>query len=377
MNYIIVSSHGEYVSKLLLACKDDAEIRVLTADQAVANKIVITAKDKIYFSSDTIFNKIKFILDEDKIVIIEELRNKYEFRKKIAPLFPDFYFEKINLAALTKCKLDFDLHERYFIKPLTGFMGGCARVVERNTDLPKLVAAIENELLKFSQLYPNLFANEFLIEQYIGDLDEYAVDMFYDASGKPVIINIYCHPVARRVEYLQMLYYTSKQIFDQYHEKVRHFFNDFNQDLAVKSFPIHAEFRLNKEGDLIPIEFNPGRFGGMGLADLTYYAFNFHPVKAYFADTKPNWQEILAVNSNRIFCWVLAYNAADRDLKKYAPNHEKFKKMLPHSANLLNYQELNYQTNPAFAIVYLSLTDEKDLQEILQLEFNDCFDPKI
>jgi ATP-grasp domain len=46
-------------------------------------------------------------------------------------------------------------------------------------------------------------------------------------------------------------------------------------------FPIHAELKLMK-GELFPIEFNPMRFGGLGLGDLSYYAFGINPYKYYF-----------------------------------------------------------------------------------------------
>ncbi|EKE01106.1 MAG: hypothetical protein ACD_21C00212G0002 [uncultured bacterium] len=40
------------------------------------------------------------------------------------------------------------------------------------------------------------------------------------------------------------------------------------------------------------IEVNSCRFGGMGLVDLTYHAFGFNPIKAYFDNFSSNWEEI-------------------------------------------------------------------------------------
>ena len=72
--------------------------------------------------------------------------------------------------------------------------------------------------------------------------------------------------------------------------------------------------------------------------------------------------------------WVLGYNSADYSIEKYAPSHEKFKAMFPGTSDLLAYKKLDYRNNPAFAIAYLVTNNKLDLEKILQIEFNECFE---
>ena len=136
---------------------------------------------------------------------------------------------------------------------------------------------------------------------------------------------------------------------------------------------MHVESKLNKENHLVPIEFNAYRFGGMGLSDLTYYAFNFDPMSAYFNNQHPHWPSIWEFKKEDYFCWILGYNAADCDLTKYSPSHTKFRELLPKKSQLLAYKQLNYQKMPAFALAYLCTKDKSNLKHILNIEFNDCF----
>ena len=129
-------------------------------------------------------------------------------------------------------------------------MAGGARIITQRDDLVELKKAIQNELESFSALYPNIFSKEVLIEEYIGDGNEYAVDMYYGEDGKPRIINIYNHPTSKRPEYLQVLYYTSKASFDNYSESFYQFFENFNKKGHITSFPIHAEFKQNAKGEI-------------------------------------------------------------------------------------------------------------------------------
>lgn len=369
MKYIFVAKNGDYISDLVLSLQKNDDIKIIFAEELRLNKI--KGSDKFYIPSDTVYPLVRQCIDIKRQKAIDVFRNKYEFRMEIANLFPAFTFAKISLSELENYSFNDD--ESYIVKPVVGFMGAGARVINKTSNLQKISIEIEDELKKFSNLYPNIFSNEIIIEQYVDGCDEYAVDMYYNEKGKPVILNIYCHPAAKRHEYLQMLYYTNKTIFERFYQQLISFFEDLNQVNHVISFPIHAEFKMNRSQKLIPIEFNTCRFGGMGLADLTYYAFGFNPIKAFFDDFSPDWDSLWAKYPEENFCWVLGYNAADLDINAYRPSHEKFRKLLPISSKLLAYKKLDYTKSPGFALAYLSCKEKKDLEDIVNIEFNDCF----
>ena len=122
-----------------------------------------------------------------------------------------------------------------------------------------------------------------IIEQFL-EGDEYAVDMFYSEKGEPVITNITYHPLPKKAAYHHVLYYTSHQIFQQLYPQVESFFTRLNSILNLRTFPIHAEFKLEDGKALLPIELNPLRYGGFGLADLSYYAYDQCPYFSFFQD---------------------------------------------------------------------------------------------
>jgi hypothetical protein len=370
MKYIIRANQGDYTSKLLLELQKLADVKILVASELKEN---LLENDKVYLSSDTIYPLIRERFDLQRRNIIDNFRNKYNFRKNLAHLYPDFFYDKTNLNDLINYKFRFAHNAKFIAKPMIGFMGAAARVIRKDSDLQKIVQEMKEELAKFAQLYPNIFSTDVVIEEYIEGGDEYAVDMYYDEQGEPIIINIYCHPQAKRQEYLQMLYYTNKKVFDQYYLLVKDFFHVFNKKINIRSFPIHAEFKLDLNKNLVPIEFNPCRFGGMGLADLTYYAFGFHPVKAFFDNFSPDWNSIWNQHPEENFCWILGYNTADLDIKNAVPNHNKFKEMLPKPSKLLAYEKLDHLKSPGFALAYLSFKQESGIEDILSIEFNDCF----
>ena len=197
---------------------------------------------------------------------------------------------------------------------------------------------------------------------------EYAVDMFYNHIGEPIILNIYHHPIPCNNNYLNVLYYTNKDLFDKFYTKLIMIFEELNRSLSICNFPIHAEF-INQNDELIPVEMNPLRFGGYGLADLTYHAYQFNPFQAFVDDYKPKWSEIFKTRTDN-YGWILGYNGTDIDVKKYEPNVAMYKKYL---GDTLNYIEMDYTKNPVFSIAYIRRKSIEPLLDIINIDFNEFF----
>ncbi len=90
--------------------------------------------------------------------------------------------------------------------------------------------------------------------------------------------------------------------------------------------------------------------------------------------TGDDWKAFWNQHSKDLFCWAMGYNAAEKDIRNYRPNHDVFREMLPKGASVLDYIALDCKKMPAFAIVYLKTQNSEDLNQILSLEFNDCFE---
>jgi hypothetical protein len=173
---------------------------------------------------------------------------------------------------------------------------------------------LQSELEKNGSIFSEsvLSMDDFIVEQFI-DGEEYAVDMFYNASGEPCIVNIYHHPMPVNKAYLHMIYYSSKEVFDRIYEKAKSFFIELNKILNVTNFAIHSEFKLDNE-DLLPIEMNSMRFGGMGLGNLVYHSLNINPYTYFLNDAEPDWKSIWVEEEHSIYTFFIAYNAANKSM---------------------------------------------------------------
>ena len=369
MNYIITGN--TYNSKFIddLTKRDD--ITAMSGEELLGSDLTFSSEDKVYVPSET---SLSIVMErmEDKSYVdgINKLKNKYFCREVLSSLYPEFYFAKASLSEIATLDLQ---GKKVVIKPLKGFFGTGVRIAEPNCDLKKLAEGMKEEVQASAKFFPEsiLTQNEYIIEEYITG-DEYAVDMFFDEAGNPEIMNIYFHPEPMIAEYFHLMYYTNKEIFDNYLETFTHFFNELNKIMKLKSFPIHAEFKL-QDGIMVPIELNPMRYGGFGLSDLTFNSFQHQPITAYFDNSPANWDAIWEIRKENNYAWILGYNGKDVDINELPPNHDKFTAYLTANSSLIDYVKLDHKTNPVFALAYIYNKDLNKLKELLNTEFNSFF----
>jgi len=369
MNYIITGN--TYNSKFIgdLAKRDD--ITAMTGEELLQSHITFSTKDKVYVPSETSLSIVMERMEDKKYVEgINKLKNKYFCREVLASMYPDFYFAKASLAEIPS--LDFQ-GKKVVIKPLKGFFGTGVRTAEPNCDLTLLAEEMKQEVQANAKFFPEsiLTQDEFIIEEFLTG-DEYAVDMFFDQAGKPEITNIYFHPEPVIAEYFHLMYYTNKEIFDNYFETFINFFTELNKIMRLKSFPIHAEFKL-QDGIMVPIELNPMRYGGFGLSDLTFNSYQHQPISAYFDNIPADWNAIWEIRKDNNYAWILGYNGKDIDINEKLPDHAKFKDFLTQNSTLIDYVKLDHKTNPVFALAYIYNHDLDKLKELLATEFNSFF----
>ncbi len=379
MNYIITGKG--YISELVtkietegknkIKVKDEIKVKVISEEDFRNSELILKADDKVYAPTES---ALEIILErsEDPVFTnaVNMLKDKYKFRELMSNLYPDFFFAKTTINELENIKLDLD--KKYIIKPTKGFFGTAVKELTGETNISEITKEIRNEIKESSRYFPEsiLSKNELIIEQFV-DGEEYAVDMYFNENGKPEILNIYHHPLPERNEYFNVLYYTNKDIFNRFYDRLKAIFVELNQHLNIIDFPIHAEFKLEND-TLIPIEMNPLRYGGFGLADLAYHAFGFNPFDAFFNNFKPNWKQIWTERNENHFGWILGYNGTDIDVNTHEPDHETYREYL---GNILHYVEIDHKENPAFSIAYVKDNSSISLQRLLKTEFNDFFVP--
>jgi len=365
MNYVITGKG--YVSELVKQA--DSSVKILSEDEFRNSKLTLKAGDKIYAPTESALEIILDRSEDTKFTnAVNMLKDKYRFRELMKFIYPDFFFQKTTIDKLESIQLN--RSKKYIVKPTKGFFGTAVKELSEDTDIAEITKEIKGELKENTRYFSEsvLSKNELIIEQFV-EGEEYAVDMYFNKDGEPEILNIYHHPIPEKIDYFHILYYTNKSIFDKFYDKLKSIFIELNKHLKITSFPIHAEFKSENE-KLIPIEMNPLRYGGFGLADLTFHAFGFNPFQAYFKNFKPKWNEIWQTRNENIYGWVLGYNGSDIELENHRPDHDKFQNYL---GDVLHYVKIDQTKNPVFAIAYFMDTNPDSLQRILATEFNDFF----
>jgi len=123
--------------------------------------------------------------------------------------------------------------------------------------------------------------SKFIIEECI-EGDEFAIDAYYNPSGKPVILNILRHPFSSDTDVSDRVYYTSKEIIMEHLDTFRNTLESIGGIACLSSFPVHVEVRVDQYGKVIPIEFNPMRFAGWCVTDIAYSAYGINTYEYYF-----------------------------------------------------------------------------------------------
>ncbi|WP_223548607.1 ATP-grasp domain-containing protein [Aestuariivivens sp. NBU2969] len=316
-------------------------------------------------SEATLESILKNLSDEIKKSAIQSMKHKHLFRKLLQEDYPSLKYRHINFDEIVQLKIS----EKKVLKPVKGCFGTAVKIIDKNSDLKQTCNEIKKEISKNSSILSKtvLSQSEFIIEDFI-EGEEYAVDMFYDSKGNPHIVNIYYHPLPKHIEYLHMIYYTNKSIFEKIYSDAIAFFNKLSDKLELKNIALHSEFKHNQ--NLIPIEINAMRFGGMGLGNMIYHSLNVNPYLCFINEKSPDWNRLWKKYPNNNFVYFIAYNGSQVNKSKQQPN---LSKMESEFTKILNKTIFDYQSQLAFGVYTLDENFES-IQRLLQIDFNEYFE---
>ena len=237
---------------------------------------------------------------------VKILKDKAAFRRICQKIYPDFYYKEVELKALRSLDPD-TLPLPLVLKPSVGFLSVGVYIVRSKEEWQTALDDIDKNFAKQCAVFPDTVVKSemFVLEQFI-EGEEYAVDAYYDADGKPNIINIFHHIFKDETDVSDRLYCMSKQIFETNYPAFNQFCIDLNGVLQLRNFPMHVEFRVDKRtGRAIPIEVNPLRFAGMCLNDLTRHTCGLLPVQAFFEGTRPDYATMWNGIEEDVFSFVV------------------------------------------------------------------------
>ena len=345
--------------------------KILTIDEDEFIKRVKLSQIPLIFSnSENSINWIKKNLSfTDLPKKISIFKDKYEFRKIMKPYYPNYFFQKVNFAELEKLDVS-NLQFPFIIKPSVGFFSVGVYLVKNLEEWPNIIKFIQRDMNNINKIFPIevIDSSSFIIEENI-EGEEYAVDVYFNSNGKPVIMNILKHYFASPEDTSDRLYITSKKIIEQSREIFLETLEKISQATKIKNFPMHIEFRVDKNKKIGIIEANPMRFAGLCVTDLAYFAWGTNNYKLFFEQKAPDWNQILKDKEGKIFAMVVGNIPADinlRDIKSI--DYDKFAKKF---SKPLDIRKINYHEFPLFSIAFAEF-DEKNMTEMKEL-LNDDF----
>ncbi|MCF7929266.1 MAG: ATP-grasp domain-containing protein, partial [Spirochaetales bacterium] len=209
----------------------------------------------------------------------------------------------------------------------------------------------------------------FIIEQCI-EGEEFAVDAYFDREGRPVILNILKHLFSSGEDVSDRVYITSKEIMRVFYDKFFPVLEGIGRLTGAKRFPIHAEFRINPEGVVVPIEVNPMRFAGWCTTDIAFYAFGVNVYEYFFEQKKPDWEAILSRMDDKLYSIIVGDLPKGLDPGKVDVDYHRLLSAFEH---VLELRKINYRRHGVFAFVFTETRAEnrQELDAILQSDLTE------
>lgn len=300
---------------------------------------------------------------------IDLFKDKFRFREITTSLLPNFFYKKISVDELGFLNYN-TLPIRFVLKPVVGFFSMGVYTIESAEQLEIAVKKIKKEIKQVKDLFPKtvLNTNRFIIEEYL-EGEEFAFDAFFNAKGEAIVLGIMKHLFASSTDVSDRVYYTSKEIIEEYVPVFEDYLKQLGELIGLKNFPLHVEVRINEKGEIFPIEVNPLRFGAWCTsADLAFHAFGYNSIAHLLKQQKPDWKSILKGKENKRCSIVILNNSTS-----YSPQEIKsvdYDKILSLFKKPLELRKSDFNKHPHFGFLFVE-TDENNWNEIEEILMDD------
>lgn len=324
---------------------------------------------KVYSNSENSINWVlKNFSKSDLARLINVCKNKYEFRKQLKSIYPNFFFTEIALNDLATIDIS-DFPSQFIIKPSIGFLSMGVHKVSSHNEWKNVVKEILSEVDMFAKNFPKdvLSSSSFIVEEIIQG-EEFAIDAYFDKERKPIVLNIFQHPFVSEDDVSDRAYVSSGKVIHENLEIFEKMLGEIGKTLNIKNFPMHIEVIKNSDGIIIPVEINPMRFAGWCTTDLAYYAYGINIYEYFNNDLKPDWDKILADKKDKIYYFAMAETPNDIDKTKISFDYEALEKSF---YKVLDFRKIDYREKPLFAVIFGEAENKDEITKILELDVHD------
>ncbi len=342
----------------------------LLSEEAFLDMAGAQAALKLYCNSENSINWITKQLANTKIPqYIAFCKDKVQFRQRIKPLYPDFYFREIDAQDLAHLDVT-QIKKPFIIKPSVGFFSIGVYKVKSDAEWDGIVEGLTQEMKLAEGLYPDEVMNaaRFILEECI-EGDEFAIDAYYNASGKPVILNILRHPFSSDTDVGDRMYCTSKEIILEYLAPFRATLEQIGEIAGFSNFPVHVEVRMDREGNVTPIEVNPMRFAGWCVTDIAQFAYGINPYAYYFEEKEPDWSALLQGKDGKVYSLVLI--DVPKGLEAARIKGFDYDAVFKGFGKVLEFRKIDFHEYPVFAFAFIETpAGSTELETVLKTDFS-------
>ncbi|MDA3860876.1 MAG: ATP-grasp domain-containing protein [Melioribacteraceae bacterium] len=321
----------------------------------------------VYTNSENSISWIEKHFNSSKLPSqIDVFKNKIKFRELIKDSFPNYFYKGVKFEDLRNLNIE-ELAFPFIVKPAVGFFSIAVHKVDSLSEWEEVLNKIDKEIETFPNLYPKEVINlaDFIIEEFV-EGEEFAIDCYFDNSGEPVLLNILHHLFSSDKDVSDRVYSTSESIIEKHKNGILNFLKTIGKKVDLKNFPSHVEVRVDKNGEIFPIEVNPLRFGGWcTTGDLSWFAYGFNSYQ-YFLDGKiPDWEEIFNARKNKRYSIIVLDNNSginSKDIFSFDYN-----KLLGDFSKPLDLRKADFSIFPVFGFLFVETTDgnNEELKRIL------------
>lgn len=341
-------------------------------DEEFINEIEEEPETLIYSNSENsinwIINNLSFTDLPEKIDVFKD---KFKFRELIRDIYPNFYYKEVCIDDLEKLNID-EIKMPFIIKPSIGFFSVGVYKVSSASEWKDVIDKIKKEVNTISDNYPIevINVNKFIIEENI-EGEEFAIDIYYDKNGNPIILNILKHIFSSKEDVSDRVYITSKEIIEKYHKLFLNFLVKMGKLVNLKGFPMHVEFRVDKDENIIPIEVNPMRFAGWCTTDIAYHAYGINVYEYFFKQKEPDWEEILKNKKDKLYSIVVT--DLPKDIEFNEIEEVDYDKFWSYFENPLELRKIDYMKHGVFAFLFTETSPENwgELEGILKSDLRE------
>ncbi len=266
---------------------------------------LVNQGQRLYTNNENALDWVYAHVHNDPLLrAISLMKDKAATRSALAPMYPNFPVVEMTIDQAEK-RDPASLAYPLVLKPSVGFFSVGVHVVANRNDWRKAVDNITAHKADWNATYSEEVVGKelFILEPYI-EGDEYAIDAYFDAQGDPVIVNILRHEFSSNSDVSDRMYYTKPSLLREKLEPFSQWLGEVNSYLGVRNFPVHVEVR-EKDGAIVPIEFNPLRFAGLCTTDISYFAYGFFTYDMYLNNKKPDWDAILHNTPDDYYCMAI------------------------------------------------------------------------